>query len=90
MNGHYSRLSELELTYAAQVGLMSEKIMWRTSIGRIAAENITPYPPGVPLALKGEKIQQEHITQLAGWLSQGARVVGLTEQGEIQVYLEEK
>lgn len=90
VNGHYSRLSELELTYAAQVGLTFEKIMWRTSIGRIAAENITPYPPGVPLALKGEKIQQEHITQLAGWLSQGARVVGLTEQGEIQVYLEEK
>ncbi|HLA43232.1 MAG TPA: hypothetical protein VJZ27_07345, partial [Aggregatilineales bacterium] len=28
---------------------------------RIAGENITPYPPGVPLVIRGEEIKTEHI-----------------------------
>lgn len=90
VNGQYSRMTELELDYSSQVGLTVEKIMWRKSLGRVVAENITPYPPGVPLALKGEKIQPEHLAQITSWLSQGARIVGLMAQGEIQVYVEEK
>jgi arginine decarboxylase len=31
------------------------------SVGEISAENIVPYPPGVPILLKGEIITKEHI-----------------------------
>lgn len=31
----------------------------KESLGRVMAEDIIPYPPGIPLALKGEKIEEE-------------------------------
>ncbi|MDG5789959.1 aminotransferase class I/II-fold pyridoxal phosphate-dependent enzyme [Evansella sp. AB-P1] len=34
------------------------------SLGEIAAETVTPYPPGVPLILRGEEIQSFHIEKL--------------------------
>lgn len=34
------------------------------AIGKICAEDIVPYPPGIPLISKGEIIQPEHITYL--------------------------
>src|SRR3989344_31205 len=32
--------------------------------GKICAEDIVPYPPGIPLIAKGEEIQKEHINYL--------------------------
>jgi len=32
--------------------------------GLVCAENVVPYPPGIPLIAKGEVIQQEHIDYL--------------------------
>ena len=34
------------------------------SLGKICAEYVVPYPPGIPLLAKGEIIQKEHITYL--------------------------
>ena len=34
------------------------------SIGLICAEDIVPYPPGIPLIAKGEIIQKEHVEYL--------------------------
>ena len=36
----------------------------KKSIGLICAENIVPYPPGIPLIVKGEVIGKEHINYL--------------------------
>ncbi len=36
----------------------------KRSIGNAAAEDIVPYPPGIPLIMKGELIQQSHIDYL--------------------------
>lgn len=38
-----------------------ETIPLEKANGRIAAENITPYPPGVPMTIQGEEITQEAI-----------------------------
>ena len=32
-----------------------------TSYGYIAAEDIVPYPPGIPVILKGENIRKEIV-----------------------------
>lgn len=34
------------------------------SIGQISGEDIVPYPPGIPLIIKGEEIQKEHVNYL--------------------------
>jgi arginine/lysine/ornithine decarboxylase len=44
--------------------------------GRICAETIIPYPPGIPLFLPGEKIQATEINHLMNLLRQGAKVQG--------------
>ncbi|WP_078593277.1 aminotransferase class I/II-fold pyridoxal phosphate-dependent enzyme [Evansella clarkii] len=39
----------------------------RSSAGNIAGETITPYPPGVPLLIRGERISEEQCRKLE-WL----------------------
>ena len=42
----------------------SEKVNIRQSIGRISADIICPYPPGIPLAIPGERIEKERVDWL--------------------------
>ena len=41
------------------------------AIGRIAAEQITPYPPGIPVIVPGERINREVIDYLRSGLDAG-------------------
>jgi len=36
----------------------------KNAIGRIIAENVVPYPPGIPLIAKGEMFLSEHLQYL--------------------------
>ncbi len=38
-----------------------EKVLLHDSIGRIAAQAVIPYPPGIPIVTKGERIRKEHV-----------------------------
>ena len=42
----------------------SEYIKKEKAAGRISAEVIIPYPPGIPLLIEGELITKEHIKQI--------------------------
>ena len=44
----------------------SFKVPFEKSIGKISAEIICPYPPGIPLIIPGEKIDKERINWLIG------------------------
>ena len=44
--------------------------------GRVVAEYVIPYPPGVPLAVPGERLDAELLATLAGLHTAGARIVG--------------
>ncbi len=48
-----------------------EDVKAREAIGRIAAEQITPYPPGVPVVVPGERINQAVIDYLLTGLKAG-------------------
>jgi arginine/lysine/ornithine decarboxylase len=48
-----------------------EDVKARDAIGRIAAEQITPYPPGVPVVVPGERINQAVIEYLLTGLEAG-------------------
>jgi arginine/lysine/ornithine decarboxylase len=49
----------------------AESVPVHESIGRIAAEQITPYPPGIPAVLPGERINREVIDYLRSGLEAG-------------------
>lgn len=38
-----------------------EKVPLTDAVGRIAAEHITPFPPGIPLTIKGEELTSEIV-----------------------------
>ncbi|MFZ3578518.1 aminotransferase class I/II-fold pyridoxal phosphate-dependent enzyme [Virgibacillus sp. DJP39] len=44
------------------------------AIGEIAADSVIPYPPGIPIILKGERITANHIGLVKDLLQQGARM----------------
>jgi arginine decarboxylase len=48
-----------------------EDIKARDAVGRIVAEQITPYPPGVPVVVPGERIDQAVIDYLLTGLGAG-------------------
>ena len=48
-----------------------EDVKAKNAVGRIAAEQITPYPPGIPVILPGERIHQEVIDYLLSGLDAG-------------------
>jgi arginine decarboxylase len=51
--------------------------------GRVCAEIVTVYPPGIPLFVPGEEITRdaiEYITNMAGW---GAIIDGLNENNSL-------
>ena len=42
----------------------SQRVNLNQSIGRISADIICPYPPGIPLAIPGERIKEERVDWL--------------------------
>lgn len=80
--------TELDLDYDSQKNRTIERIRLEEAAGKIAAQNITPYPPGIPFVLKGERLTIEQIRQLEYYLSQSMRVVGLGNKMDLAVFSE--
>jgi arginine/lysine/ornithine decarboxylase len=55
---------EIVLTPAQALNREAETVLVKEAGGRIAAEFVTEYPPGIPLLVPGERIGQEMITRL--------------------------
>ncbi len=54
----------------------TESVMFKASAGRICAEVITPYPPGIPVISPGEEITKEIIDYLDLELRAGVHMQG--------------
>ncbi|AYC30718.1 aminotransferase class I/II-fold pyridoxal phosphate-dependent enzyme [Paenisporosarcina cavernae] len=62
----YERLHELEV----------ESITYTKCIGRISAGDVIPYPPGIPLLVRGEKITTTQLKAIADYLAIEATIQG--------------
>ncbi len=65
-----------------------ESVNWQESVGRIAVGLVTPYPPGIPLLVPGQRIAAEHIAYLKGLSSTKLTIQGMFD-GEIYVLTED-
>ncbi len=65
------RVSEL---YTSVTALPMQRVFFDQAIGLISAETVIPYPPGIPWILKGERITEEKIRVLRGWISVGRKL----------------
>ena len=52
------------------------RVARREAAGRVCAELLCPYPPGVPIAIPGEVLLHETIEQLLRVLQNGGTVAG--------------
>jgi arginine/lysine/ornithine decarboxylase len=81
-------LSKLELCYKGMKNLEIKKVKLQGAVGKIAAEMITPYPPGIPLLFPGEIITSEDVGQIHELLEIGAKFQGgeALKEGYIQIF----
>lgn len=67
-------IQELALSYQAMNQLNDIHVSFHEGIGNIAAEAVIPYPPGIPLILKGEKVTTAHTEMIEHLRNQGVRI----------------
>ncbi|WP_348981319.1 aminotransferase class I/II-fold pyridoxal phosphate-dependent enzyme [Bacillus sp. DNRA2] len=81
-------ISLLELSFAEMDKRECTQICFDQAIGKICAEMIIPYPPGVPLLFPGEMITEGDMAQILWHINKGTRFQGgeLLKKGYIMVF----
>ncbi|MCK1995383.1 aminotransferase class I/II-fold pyridoxal phosphate-dependent enzyme [Peribacillus muralis] len=81
-------MTGLGMPYGLMKQIKPKLVDIRKAIGKVSAEMVIPYPPGIPLIMSGEMITAEHISSLKGLLAHGARFHGGSSlsTGELIVY----
>lgn len=54
----------------------TKKVSLKKAVGHIAAQTLTPYPPGIPVVIPGERITQEICDYLIDMSSKDIRISG--------------
>lgn len=64
-----------------------EEVSLAESEGRIAADFVNLYPPGIPILVPGEVVSRAVLVQLDEHLRAGLQVQGVTPEGKVSVVL---
>ncbi len=69
------------------VNAKTESVIVGDSVGRVCAEYVIPYPPGIPLIVPGEEVTAQVLQSLAAFAAAGSNIVGPSDQtiGELRV-----
>jgi arginine decarboxylase len=59
----------------------SETVPWAQALGRVSAELIAPYPPGVPVLAPGECVTDEALAALTAAQDDGVRIAYAADPG---------
>jgi arginine decarboxylase len=57
----------------------TESVPWKKAAGRISAEMICPYPPGIPIVAPGERLTEEIVDYLQQLAAAGVMVEGASD-----------
>lgn len=81
-------ITPLQISYKDVKKLESKVISFHDSVGKISAQMITPYPPGIPVIMAGELITKDHIDLMEHLMNTGARFHGakMILKGKIEVF----
>src|SRR4051794_5074676 len=58
----------------------TEMVDWRKAVGRISAEMICPYPPGIPITAPGEQLTENVVVYLQQLAAAGVMVEGAADE----------
>ena len=62
----------------------TEMVPWRQAAGRVSAEMICPYPPGIPVTAPGERLTAEVVDYLQQLAAAGVMVEGAVDESLAQ------
>ena len=82
----------IKLPEAEQVkshGSKRKSFKRKDSIGKVSAEMVYLYPPGIPLLVEGERISEEVILYLGKHEEMGFEIEGCKRKGRIEVWIDE-
>lgn len=73
--------------YTPREAIYKEKkaIPLQESVGLISGSTIVPYPPGIPMLIPGEEINQEMIQYIQMMISEGMEVLGLRDEKRLLI-----
>lgn len=69
-------VSRLPVSYKELNKYSKTYVPFEQAIGKLSAEMIIPYPPGIPLLMNGERIEKEHIEQIQVLVGMKAKIQG--------------
>lgn len=73
-----SVITSLALSYTQMKSGRTQQVSFNEAIGKISAEMVIPYPPGIPLIMSGERITAEKIGILENLVTHHSRFHGGT------------
>jgi arginine decarboxylase len=56
-----------------------ERVPFEAAVGRVSAELVAPYPPGIPALAPGEIVSAELVAALQGEVAGGTRMAGVSD-----------
>ncbi|PKR77477.1 lysine decarboxylase [Halalkalibacillus sediminis] len=70
----------------------THRVEWKNACGNISAETVTPYPPGIPVLMKGERITEKHVQFILSSLKENRYIqyTGENLSKGIQVFADRK
>ncbi|MGM7703762.1 aminotransferase class I/II-fold pyridoxal phosphate-dependent enzyme [Pseudalkalibacillus sp. Hm43] len=77
-------IAEIDLSRSNQQE--QTKVPLAETVGKVSAETIIPYPPGIPILLKGERITKDHLAYCSFLIEQKARFQGNQPDQGIMIY----
>lgn len=82
------KISRLTVSFKEMDNLEKMEIPIEIAAGNVAAETVIPYPPGIPLLLKGEEITKEMQENLIRLMEDGASFQGGSSllKGRLEVF----
>ena len=64
-----------------------ERVPIERAVGRVSAELVAPYPPGIPALAPGEVVSAELVTALRGEVAGGTRMAGVVDPTLATLYV---
>ncbi|WP_064091148.1 aminotransferase class I/II-fold pyridoxal phosphate-dependent enzyme [Rossellomorea aquimaris] len=87
INERISHFTALSLSFEEMENKEEKMVSLQESEGEISSQMVTPYPPGIPLLIPGEKISKTAIEQLTYLIENKANIQGHHELDEKCVYV---
>lgn len=82
---HSEEQPKAVMTPAQAFDKQEESVLIEEAVGRIAADFINLYPPGIPILVPGEVISENLLGQIRESMRRGLQVQGVTSEGKMAV-----